>query len=152
MKRLPDFDIDFFSAGVGGNIYAVAGYPGYQQTRVYRLNVTPGGSITDATLSYFPDYFIKNIRTFYLNVGDYRNGMYTDGGLFLFTRSRYAPTESKPFVQQVPVFERIKDRRFAIKNSPLQELNFISSLHSVTRRSSEGGLMVAGDTGLQVNE
>lgn len=145
-------ETEFVTSGVGGMVEVLAGYPGYHQARIYRFTLQPG-TITENTVQQLPDLFIKNLKTFYINIGNYRNNLFTDGGFYLLSRSRYNPISLVPTVFALPWQGRIGDHRFAGRYAIAQSpLDILASVNTIVRRSSQGGLMVAHDGGLLVNE
>lgn len=152
-----EFDTDFATRN-GGNIIALAAYAGYHQARIYRFVVSDGSPLP--TLQPFPDFFVYHKPSFYANIGNYRNGFFSDGGLYLVTESKYdhlretrdVRQQSLPYMWALPGLSMDDRRFFALHAIVQQPLNNILSLHTIVRRSSEGSLMVAGDQGIRINE
>ena len=140
---------------VPGNLYLLNAYVGYDQARVYRFGVTNGTVVSDSTLTQLPDYIVENQKTFFINVGSYRNYMATDGAIFALSRSRY---------RDVPLFEELLGptwKRTSVTVSQSQ-VAFRNALRVVTTKSHSighmlrstgfGSWLVPGDFGLFVNE
>lgn len=140
------------TARTGGTVDVLTAYPGYHQARVYRFTAIPGQT-GDTTYVQLPDYFVENLKTFYINVGHYANGLFTDGALYYFTRSAYKPTNSTVFVQSLPAEQRLIDRRFIMSSAVAQSpLSSKLSCAAVIRRSASGALFIAGNSGLDANQ
>lgn len=151
-----EFETDF-ATRLGGNIIALAAYPGHRQARIYRLAVS---AMQLPSVDLFPDYFIQNRPTFYATLGDYRNGLFSDGGLYLISESKYDQAQDirevrqqrLPYLWALPGIG-LDDRRFFAAHAVLQgPLNTILSHNVMARRSSDGGIMLAGDQGIRINE
>jgi hypothetical protein len=148
---------EFASNPLGGNVYALAAYIGYNQARVYRFVVNALNPGVDAnTVQPFPDMYLLNQPTFFANIGAYRNYFVTDGALFTFSRSRYI--KAAPFIE-------ILYPNYASGSYAHPSLNtvFLSGINSqdvakgktmgrLLRNSITGAWMVGGNFGLMVNE
>ena len=96
---------DFAKTNSGGNIYLMSAAVGAQQARLYRLSIQglplTGGQVTSATCTLFNDQFVEGSLSTYLNVGDYRNYLATDGASLFLSRSAYYPTKVTSYMQIV---------------------------------------------------
>lgn len=75
--------------GYDANLYVLSAAATSFQARIYRLTISHAGTITDTTVSLFPDEIVHNQRSFFLSLGDYRSTMATDGALLCLARNRY---------------------------------------------------------------
>ena len=145
-------ETEFATTDNGGNVYILNASVGYHQARVYRFTIanTTSNPINDTTCTLFPDYFVKDKRTFFLNVGDYRNYIATDGALFFFSRSAYK--QATPFLEQLSS-DLHSGKRSAIKGrKKVLEIAEATSIGRLIRCSATGSWMIGGDFGLHVNE
>lgn len=134
---------------VEGNIYLLNAYVGLQQAQVYRLTFNEQSGNVSVLL--FPDLFVKNIRTFFVNLETYRNQLSTDGALILVSRSKYNEGGSQLFI--LP--HRLKSgQRFGARESVIVPLNLnkFCSISGVIRVSASGSWLLYGDFGLRLNE
>ena len=159
-------EIDVATHNNGGQIYALSAYMGYHQARVYRLSIHTG-AVTESTVRPFPDYFVKDIPTFYLNIGDYKNRLFTEGASIMLSRSRYNPTNTDAYIQSLPPYELHKNMetvetgsihfvtantRALIRAAVVQaHLRSKKSLGIIKRLSSDGSLLIAGNDGLELH-
>jgi hypothetical protein len=66
-------------AGCDANIYVLSAALSSSQARVYRLAVSHKGVLNNDSVVLFPDEMTQGNKAFFLSVGDYRNGLATDG-------------------------------------------------------------------------
>ena len=137
----------------GGMIYLLNAYVGLDQTRVYRLSVRPtaAGPVTAETVSLLPDQFIQRTKSFFLNRGDYRNNVATDGAIMLLTRSRYQPQNRSPFVEVLPGLRLAKPfaaRKALVVTQSSEALQVCKPI----RRSATGAWIIPYNTGIQTNQ
>lgn len=134
-----------------GNIYVLNGAISLHQSKIYRLTIDlKNNKITSNTVQKIPDYFIQNLPSFFINVGDYRNYITNDGAIFELSRSKY--------LQSPIIFEKLlPDFRpgiYGLANkaaqitSILPEKNYIRMM---LRESATGSLLVYGDFGIKIN-
>jgi hypothetical protein len=94
--------IDFATTERGGNIYVLSAAVRPQQARIYRLSIQglplSEGKVTNGTVTSFQDQFIEGRISTYLNIGDYRNYIATDGASLFMSRSAYYPTKKSSYV------------------------------------------------------
>lgn len=146
---------DLFSPGNPGNIYFLNAFVGYHQTRLYRFTLDYTGVITDTTLQTFPDYFVKNTPTFYLNVGDYRNYLATDGAIMALSQSRYI--EQPPYVSLLGPKWRLGGQPQRLQQAVERAQKVVQpltgkSMGKMLRQFASGAWLVGTDVGLFVNE
>jgi len=72
-----------------GNLYILDASVTHLQARIYRFVLAYQGAVSATTLQIFPDDIITNTPAFFLNIGDYRNFLTTDGAILALSRSRY---------------------------------------------------------------
>lgn len=153
VSRLLGLSPNGFETGINqnGNIYALNGYVGYNEAQVYRFFVTPNPMPTSNPLLLFPDLFILNKPTFYVNLEDYRNYFITDGAINAVSRSSYAGASPKLWLLHYPL---ASGQRFAAKNAALVDLNIenCKSIGRLTRDSASGSWLIYGDFGIRINQ
>lgn len=136
----------------GGNLYALNAYVGYTQAQLYRLSVQLiDGKISDKSVVLLPDYFIKGLNTFFVNFGDYRNYIATDGAQIFASRSSFS--NKSPLLEILP-FQLKSGQRFGARNSITIDLK-AENTHSIGRMirlSASGSWVIHGDFGLRVLE
>lgn len=136
----------------GGNIYVLNGYVGYHQLQIYRLSCDlKNNEVSDETISLLPDIFYKNEPTFFTNIGEYRNYIYTDGATITLTRSAYL--DEKPFLEILP--SRLKSGQAFTPNQAVRlklSLEKYKSIGHLTRIFSTGNLIVSGDFGIRIHQ
>jgi hypothetical protein len=151
VTRLLPITTDYLESSLfhGGMVYVLNGYVGYDQTRMYRIAIEPFVNVSDTTVGNFPDYFIKNRKTFYLNYGSYRNYFFTDGAMLYASRSAYKPVQTPPFLQALGMIHPFS--RFVARNSlvVLHPSPFLA-MGRLINLSGAGILAVPGDFGLYV--
>ncbi len=143
---------DLLAAGdLCGNLYVMSSFVGYHQTRLYRYTFSYTGTVTDSTMSQLPDYIVKDKPTFFINVGDYRNYMATDGAIFALSQSRYL--KKKLFLEILDPLWRTRAFRKSIEsaNKVIQE-GSAKHIGSMIRNGASGAWLVPTDQGLVVNE
>jgi hypothetical protein len=140
---------------VPGNLYLLNAYVGYDQTRVYRFNVENSSTVSDSTLTQLPDYIVKNQKSFFINVGNYRNYMATDGSIFALSRSRYIDA---PLFEELlgPTWKRpslvVGQSQVMLRNALRVVTTKSHSIGRMLRSTGFGSWLVPGDFGLFVNE
>ena len=153
VSRLLALSPNGFETGVrnNGNIYALNGYVGFNQAQVYRFFVNPNNIPSANALSLFPDMFILNKPSFYVNLEDYRNYFITDGAINAVSRSSYAGSSPKLWLLN---HQLRSGQRFAAKNASLIDLNIAQckSIGRLTRDSASGSWLIYGDFGIRINQ
>lgn len=131
-----------------GNVYLLNAYVGLHQSQVYRLDLQ---EFSDISVNLFPDLFIKDKPTFFVNLEDYRNYIVTDGAIIAISRSSYS--EKSPLLLLLP--QNLKSgQRFGSKNSVIVKLGIdeFNSIGKMIRSSASGAWLVPGDFGLRINQ
>lgn len=152
-------EIDFAQDERGGNIYILDGNVALAQARVYRATVQgliDDAPISDTTFQLFEDMFVKDHISMYVNRGDYRNYLATDGAALMMTRSRYAPKIQTNNFQSIPSFlevinpvVKVGERRAAMGSlaffvRPITAAEQSYHIGPVIKRSTTGSWMAAG--------
>jgi hypothetical protein len=135
----------------GGNVYALNAYVGTSQAQVYRLWIQSLTEVTDDSVKLLPDYFVKDSKAFFVDLGDYRNYIATDGALMAASRSAYGDTQS--LLELLP--PRLKSGlRFGARGS--LHIKFLDkeihsrSIGQLIRDSASGVWIVPGDFGIRM--
>jgi hypothetical protein len=140
----------------GGYVLVLSSSRGRNIARVHRLVINPveNSCITDTTVELFPDYFIKNIPSYFISFGLYRNKLMTDGSLYFSFNSR-KDGDKNPFISLLqPTMQARTGVRFVGTRAvtvPIA-LSDATCIASLTRNSATGNWMIAGDFGLRINE
>lgn len=136
-----------------GNIYVLNAYTGYHQAQLYRLTLSPGTEIdpqvNNETVKLIPDMFINGKLSFFVNFGEYRNYIATDGAIISSSRSAYI--DQSPFLEFAPI-ELKSGKRFGTRNSLQFAQKDFHSIGQLIRNSASGAWMLPGDFGLRANE
>jgi hypothetical protein len=129
----------------GSTLYAVATSQSLHKTCVYRFYLS--GSL----LTPFLDYFIKDVPSFFISRGDYRNYITTNGALFELSRSRY--------LNQPIVFEKLPAQfscgmpLLGHAANPIYQLPKTgNTIRRLNIDPASGGLIVYGDFGTFINQ
>lgn len=134
-----------------GNIYLLNSYSGYEQAQIYRYALSStNNTVTDSSVLLFQDIFIKGKPTFFVNLEDYRNYIYTDGAVISASRSAFMDENPKLFL--LPHGLR-SGQRFGARNlvSLNLDLNNFKSIGQLNRISA-GAYIVYGDFGIRINQ
>ncbi len=124
----------------GGTLYVLNGYVGLNQTQLYRFAVQAvDGIVTDSTVELFPDYFIRGLKTFFANPGEYRNYIVTDGALLALSRSSFGG--KRPFL------ELLSSVRASTLWLAIPEAH---SMGKLIRNSASGAWIASGDFGMRL--
>lgn len=135
---------------LGGNMYVLNGEVAFHQAQVYRLNFNDG-TVTDTSVVPFPDYFVLPRKSFFVSLTDYRNGIQTDGSVFMVGRSAYLG--NSPFVSVLSNALRsnqINGGGVRSTQVVLRE-NAYKSLGRIIRLSALGAWAVNGDFGIRLH-
>jgi len=144
------------ATGLSGNFYVMNSYVGYHQTRLYRFTVDYTGVVDETTVQQFPDYIVEGKKTFFLNAGEYRNYMATDGAIFALSQSRYV---AAPMYLELlnPVWKNKAQDLGATRYPFTGALKVVTdasakSIGLTLRSSAIGAWQVPTDTGMFSNE
>ena len=134
------------------NLYILNAYVGLSQALIYRLVLTlVNGAVTDNTVRLFPDFILKDINSFFSNLGDYRNYLVTDGALIAVSRSSFSG--NRPLVELLP--PTLKSGESV---SPRSRVPFIilpensCTIRKLVRSSASGAWLAPGDFGVRVQK
>lgn len=136
--------------GIAGNMYVLNGEVAYHQAQVYRLNFNDG-VVGDASVLPFPDYFVLPNKSFFVSLTDYRNGIQTDGAVFMVGRSAYLG--NSPFISVLSNGLRsnqINGGGVRSTQVVLRE-NSYKSMGKIIRLNALGGWAVNGDFGIRLH-
>ncbi len=142
----------------GGTIFALNAYVGLSQAQIYRLAIAPlsRATVTNETVTLVPDFFIKDLSTFFAQLGDYRNFLVTDGALIAVSRSAYA--KCKALLELLPPTLKSGQpggARSRVSFVNVQENSPGTQAHSMgklLRDSASGSWMVPGDFGIRIQQ
>lgn len=146
---------DFAKGPFGGHVYGLTGSRSKNQARIHRYVINPVdvNGITDDTIHLFPDIFIKNIPSYFLSFGSFRNHMFTDGSLLYSTRNKNG--NQPPLLTLL--FSAMEARSgilFLGARSRIVPIEFAQGrvITGIARNCASGNLMMSGDFNLRVNE
>jgi hypothetical protein len=136
----------------GGNIYVLDTNPGKNLAMVHRFTITPTqNSQNPYIIEQFPDIFIKDIPTYFVQFAGYRNWIYTNGSLFFQERDR--TIHHKPLCSLLPAYVksglRFGGNREEIIPVSVQGADIIQPIVAL---SSSGSWFLAQNNILSVNE
>ncbi|MBA2307634.1 hypothetical protein H0W26_05895, partial [Candidatus Dependentiae bacterium] len=134
----------------GGTLWALNAYVGLNQALIYRLVVSlDRGVVTDKTVRIYPDYFFSDKKSFFVNNGEYRNYLVTDGSLIALSRSAFGG--QKPLLELLP--PRLKSGEIngaRARTSLVTVPDPAFSMGKLLRNSASGAWMVIGDFGVRI--
>lgn len=135
----------------GGNLYVLAASVASGLSATYRFNVedVSSGTVDDATLTLFNDYIIEDVNSGFVQWGQYRNYLMTDGSRVYAQRAAYLG--QNPLVENA--FNMTAGTWFRQRQNYTLPFTFTGyTALAPMVRTETGSLMVAGDNGLQVLE
>lgn len=157
VSRLFAISPDGFETSVanGGTVFALNAYVGLDQVQIYRLSVQVNDLVTDDSVTLFPDLFIRNMPTFFANLGNYRNYVVTDGSLIAVSRSAFG--RAKPLLELLPPTLKSgqpQGARSRVSFINVQESPGFKTLSmgKLLRDSASGSWMVPGDFGVRIQQ
>jgi hypothetical protein len=148
------FDAGLAAGGMGGMLYVMGGAVSFNQARVYRFSIADVSSsaIGDATVQSLNDLFIKNVPSFFVEFGSYRNFIATEGTSLLNEIS--GTQKNGPLLFDFG--QLVMGNRYLAKNGNpaigALPLTSTSSVRQMLRNSASGSWLVGGSHGLFVNE
>ena len=129
------------------NLYILNAYVGLNQALIYRLVVSlENGMTTDSSIQLFPDYLLQDTRSFFTNIGEYRDYMVTDGALIALSRSSL---DCAPRILQM-LSPSLKSGENARLRAPFVILPGVGTVGLLVRGSASGAWMVPGDFGVRI--
>ncbi len=132
------------------NIYLLNAYSGYEQGQLYRFALSvEDNKVTDNSVLLFQDIFIKGKPTFFVNLEDYRNYIYSDGATISASRGSFMTESSKIFLlpYNLKSSQRFGARKLVSLDLALDKSKTIGQLI----KSSSGSFIVYGDFGIRFN-
>ena len=140
----------------GGQIYVLDAYEGKNKSRIHRFsvqNIINNDPVQADTLTLFDDLYIKDVPSFLLNFGIFKQSFTTDGALYFSIEDQnltkpvsasLTPVKTPPRTG-VP-FIGVSSRTVPIT---LSNGSYISAL---LRSVASGSFLITGDFNVQVNE
>ncbi len=137
----------------GGMFYALSAYRGKDQAQMHRFDVAQvtSSSISDSTVRRVLDLFVKNIPSFFVSYGMFRNFFATDGSLFFGTQSKLHEDSSEASV----LFSKSgiqTGSRFLSNRTLPADLSESTLISGMLQNSATGTWLISGDHGLRANE
>lgn len=146
-----------FGLAVGGQVYALGAYSGYDEARLYRLYVREGSAISSTSVRTIGDMYLKDEPSFFVSFGQLRSFYFDDGSVRLVTRpvneTRVMALYALPNSLRIPV-DTTTDTQFLASHSTLisAEISDYGIFGRPWRLSPSGAWLLYGDFGLRVNE
>ncbi|TET06864.1 hypothetical protein E3J79_00700 [Candidatus Dependentiae bacterium] len=137
----------------GGTVYALVSFIGKNRAQVNRFSVQPviGSQVNDQTISPLPDLFVKDIPSYFVSFGQFRDWIISDGALFFHEINRYLC--DAPVIYLLGPGARSGLRFLADKNPSLPiTMSEACFLLPLLRNSATGSWLLAGNEGLKINE
>lgn len=142
-----------FARFSGGHILVLSSSRGRNIARVHRLVIdsVENKEITDTTIQPFPDFFVKDLHSYFISFGMQRNKLISDGSLYFSSRKE---SDKNPFISLLqPTAQARTGVRFLGTRAVTVPMNPSDAcITSLTRNSASGNWMIAGDFGLRINE
>ena len=137
----------------GGNLYTVSSYHGLHQTIINRFYVKLNSSISDTTIQPLPDFYVKDINSYFINFESFRDDFFTDGALLINSLSKDSTQTSFVHLMQPGILSGSRTpavkKYYNISATDIAQAKFVSN---IVRSSDAGALLISGDFGLRVNE
>ena len=139
----------------GGYCTILSGTARNNRSIVNRIAIEPFGTITDTTvLPFQSDWFIEHIPSFFIDFGEYKDSVSTDGGQYIFARSVEGASPATlltPNVREILAQPRSMIRFIGRRSIPLRTpLNSDSDIISIVQEPATGAWYVATNKGLIV--
>ncbi len=147
------FPISIYGAGSSldliknGNIYLLNSYSGSEQGQLYRYCINIEDK--DNCINIFPDIFIQNKSTFFVNLEDYRTQISTDGATIAVCKNSFI--DEPPRAYLLP-YDLKSGRRFGARSLISLDLN-IEEFKAIgpLQKIDSGAWIINGDFGLRLN-
>ncbi len=135
----------YLTKGAAGyTLYALASSASLHQSRIYRL------AVIDGKLLSFEDYFIKDVPTFFISLGNFRNYMTNNGALFEFSRSKYI--YQPVILEKLPPDFRFGVYQLAQRATPLTTVPVTAqTIRRLAYDPATGNMLAYGDFGIKIN-
>ncbi|MBN1549278.1 hypothetical protein JW872_01310 [Candidatus Babeliales bacterium] len=148
---------------LGGMVYVLSGFVGYDQARINRFSVADisSSSISDTTVQPLPDRFFTGVDSFLIEMGTYRNFIATDGINTFNSRSKsYENPDSflysyfnlrsgSNYLTSLPLFVVQNNAGNAIASFPNTN---VTTIRPLVLNSAAGGWLLSGSFGCMTNE
>ena len=138
------------TTGKGGNLYVLNTDKSKQKAQVYRFTINT--SQPDYyTLELLPDFFVKDVPSYFAQLSNYRTWIYSDGALFFSERDKHS--ENNPILTLLAPQHR-GYQKFGINNHTIVpiDLKKASILQPILRSSASGAWLLAQNTMLTIHE
>jgi hypothetical protein len=139
---------------LGSLMYVLCGATPYNQARVYRLSINEAvtSAITNNTVQNLNDLFIRGVPSYLIEYGSYRNYSQSDSVALFNTKAGNELTTGAQLLNYG--MYTMADIYAAQKNTLVSQLPFTvgGTVRRPVRNDSSGAWMIAGDSGLFVNE
>ena len=141
------------SATAESMVYVLSAYGGYNLSEVNRfcLHDASAGVASDTIEPLAADLFRKDIPSFFVNYGMFRNYFVTDGSLYFASRSKNVAIP--PLMELLPT-GYVDGNIYLVRSSSAIDLNLANALSmgKIFRCSASGAWIVSGDFGIKMDE
>ena len=141
------------TTGSGGNVYILSTNPGKHRASIHRFTITPNmqNSNQEYVIEQLPDFFIKDLPSYFVQLKEDRTWIYTDGSLFFQAKDQNLSDE--PLLTLLPDYVR-SGLRFIGNNKAIVPINLqnASIMQPIVHSSASGAWFLAQNNILSVNE
>ena len=141
------------TSGTGGNIYILDTQQGTNKAQIYRFTINTKNHTKDYpySIAILPDFFIKNVPSYFVKLPGYRAWIHTDGSLFFHERDKNMP--DKPILALLPSNIH-SGLHFGGANQSLipVDVQKTTLIQPIVRSSASGSWLLAQNNILSVNE
>ncbi len=140
----------------GGQIYVLNAYEGKNKSRIHRFSVQAiidNNSVQTDTLTLFNDLYVKDIPSFLLNFGIFKQNFTTDGALYFATQDQNLNESILATLTSVRQPPRTGVLFVGVNSSTVPiTLTNGSYISALLRNVASGSFLITGDFDMQVNE
>ena len=132
------------ATGDGGYVYVLSAFRGNNQAYAFRY------AVTGTSVEKIPDLFVRDIPSYFVGFGEFRNQFATDGVLYFSSRNKTEFEDAVVTTLNSTVGIR-GGRAFptSIKTATTLGGTIVSG---IVRNSATGSWLVVGDNGVRINE
>ncbi len=140
----------------GGQIYVLDAYEGKNKSRIHRFsvqNIINNNPVQADTLTLFDDLYIKDVPSFLLNFGIFKQSFTTDGALYFATEDQNLNKPVLVTLTPVKTPPRTGVLFIGVSSTTVPiTLSNGSYISALLRSVASGSFLITGDFNVQVNE
>jgi len=141
----------------GGQVYVLDAYQGKNKSRIHRFsvqNIINNDPVQADTLTLFDDLYIKDVPSFLLNFGIFKQSFTTDGALYFATEDQDLNEPVLATLTPVKTPPRTGIPFVGVNNSTTVPITLMngSYISALLRSVASGSFLITGDFNIQVNE